>query len=54
MAFLNIHCYIYAQALMCDLDKPTQKDNTMVYPGHGHFSTILNEKYENPFIKQLI
>ena len=28
------------------------KDNTIVYPGHGHFTTILSEKYENPFIKQ--
>ncbi len=26
-------------------------DNTIVYPGHGHFTTILNEKHENPFIK---
>ena len=26
-------------------------DNTIVYPGHGHWTTILNEKYENPFIK---
>ena len=26
-------------------------DNTIVYPGHGHFTTILNEKYENPYIK---
>ena len=26
-------------------------DNTIVYPGHGHFTTILNEKYENPFMK---
>ncbi|MBU1020614.1 MAG: MBL fold metallo-hydrolase [Firmicutes bacterium] len=30
----------------------TLKDNTIVYPGHGHFTTILNEKYENPFIKR--
>lgn len=28
-------------------------DNTVVYPGHGHFTTILNEKYENPFLKHL-
>lgn len=27
-------------------------DNTIVYPGHGHFTTILNEKYENPYIKK--
>jgi glyoxylase-like metal-dependent hydrolase (beta-lactamase superfamily II) len=27
------------------------RDNTIVYPGHGHFTTILNEKYENPFMK---
>ncbi len=26
------------------------RDNTIVYPGHGHFTTILNEKYENPFV----
>ncbi|MCK5388565.1 MAG: MBL fold metallo-hydrolase [Candidatus Izimaplasma sp.] len=26
-------------------------DNTIVYPGHGHFTTILNEKYSNPFVK---
>ena len=26
-------------------------DNTIVYPGHGHFTTILDEKKENPFIK---
>ncbi len=26
-------------------------DNTIVYPGHGHFTTILNEKDQNPFIK---
>ena len=26
-------------------------DNTVVYPGHGSFTTILNEKYDNPFIK---
>ncbi len=26
-------------------------DNTIVYPGHGNFTTILNEKYDNPFIK---
>jgi len=25
-------------------------DNTIIYPGHGHFSTLLNEKYENPFL----
>lgn len=30
----------------------TLKDNTIVYPGHGPFTTILNEKYENPFIKR--
>lgn len=29
----------------------TFKDNTMVYPGHGHFTTILNEKLDNPFVK---
>jgi|LGVF01.2.fsa_nt_gb glyoxylase-like metal-dependent hydrolase (beta-lactamase superfamily II) len=26
------------------------RDNTVVYPGHGHFTTILNEKHENPFL----
>jgi glyoxylase-like metal-dependent hydrolase (beta-lactamase superfamily II) len=30
------------------------KDNTVVYPGHGHFTTILNEKYDNPFLKNVI
>ena len=29
------------------------KDNIVVYPGHGHFTTILNEKYENPFLKNI-
>lgn len=28
------------------------RDNTVVYPGHGHFTTILNEKLDNPFIKR--
>ena len=28
------------------------KDNTVVYPGHGHFTTILTEKLENPFLKK--
>ncbi len=27
------------------------RDNTIVYPGHGHFTTILTEKEENPFMK---
>lgn len=27
------------------------KDNVVVYPGHGHFTTILTEKYENPYLK---
>ncbi len=27
------------------------KDNTIIYPGHGHFTTMLNEKYENPYLK---
>ncbi len=26
-------------------------DNTIVYPGHGHFTTISKEKIENPFVK---
>ena len=30
------------------------KDNTVVYPGHGHFTTILNEKYDNPFLKKAL
>lgn len=30
----------------------TLKDNTIVYPGHGPLTTILNEKHENPFIKR--
>ena len=28
------------------------RDNTVVYPGHGHFTTILSEKLDNPFIKR--
>lgn len=27
------------------------KDNIVIYPGHGSISTILNEKYENEYIK---
>jgi glyoxylase-like metal-dependent hydrolase (beta-lactamase superfamily II) len=27
------------------------KDNIVVYPGHGPFTTILTEKYENPYIQ---
>ncbi|MCK5761367.1 MAG: MBL fold metallo-hydrolase [Candidatus Izimaplasma sp.] len=27
------------------------RDNTIVYPGHGHFTTVLNEKRDNPFVK---
>jgi glyoxylase-like metal-dependent hydrolase (beta-lactamase superfamily II) len=30
------------------------KDNTVVYPGHGHFTTILTEKMENPFVKEIL
>ena len=30
------------------------KDNTVVYPGHGHFTTILTEKHENQYIKELL
>ncbi len=26
--------------------------NTIVYPGHGHFTTILNEKLDNPYVKR--
>ena len=29
------------------------RDNTVVYPGHGSFTTILNEKHENPFLEHL-
>ena len=29
------------------------KDNTVVYPGHGPFTTILNEKYDNPYLANL-
>ena len=29
------------------------KDNTVVYPGHGHFTTILTEKHENPFLQNI-
>lgn len=30
------------------------KDNVVVYPGHGHFTTILTEKYENFYLKHLV
>ena len=30
------------------------RDNTVVYPGHGHFTTILTEKHDNPFLSHLI
>lgn len=30
------------------------KDNTVVYPGHGHFTTILTEKLENPYLKEIL
>ncbi len=26
------------------------KDNTLIYPGHGSFTTIINEKHSNPFV----
>lgn len=29
-------------------------DNTVVYPGHGQFTTILSEKYENPYVRPLL
>lgn len=29
------------------------KDNTMVYPGHGSFTTIINEKHENQYLRFL-
>lgn len=28
------------------------RDNTIVYPGHGPFTTILSEKLDNPFVKR--
>lgn len=31
----------------------TFKDNTIVYPGHGNFTTILNEKHDNHFLRLL-
>jgi glyoxylase-like metal-dependent hydrolase (beta-lactamase superfamily II) len=31
----------------------TYKDNTLVYPGHGAYTTILNEKHENPYLQNL-
>lgn len=42
-----------------DMDKSLRKllsvckDNTVVYPGHGHFTTILTEKHENPYLQHL-
>lgn len=30
------------------------RDNTLVYPGHGTFTTISQEKQENMYLKQLI
>lgn len=29
------------------------KDNTVVYPGHGHFTTILSEKHDNPYLQHI-
>ena len=29
------------------------RDNTLVYPGHGPFTTIVNERMENPYILDL-
>ncbi len=29
------------------------RDNTIVYPGHGSFTTILNEKHDNHFLRLL-
>lgn len=29
------------------------RDNTVVYPGHGSFTTILTEKHDNPFLSYL-
>jgi glyoxylase-like metal-dependent hydrolase (beta-lactamase superfamily II) len=29
-------------------------DNTVVYPGHGQYTTILSEKYENPYVRPLV
>ena len=27
------------------------RDNTIIYPGHGAFTTLINEKYDNPYLK---
>lgn len=27
------------------------KDNTVIYPGHGPFTTMINEKYDNIYLK---
>lgn len=27
------------------------KDNTIIYPGHGQFTTMINEKYDNEYLK---
>ena len=29
------------------------RDNTVVYPGHGSFTTILSEKHDNPFLSYM-
>lgn len=29
------------------------RDNTVVYPGHGNFTTILSEKHDNPFMSYM-
>ena len=29
------------------------RDNTVVYPGHGSFTTILTEKHDNPFLSYM-
>lgn len=29
------------------------RDNTIVYPGHGNFTTILNEKHDNHYLRLL-
>ncbi len=43
------------QATLVKSVKRLMKDyplNTVVYPGHGHFTTLAHEKAQNPFLKQ--
>lgn len=43
-------------ALMNSLKKliKVTRDNTVCYPGHGNFTTIIHEKEENPYIKSIL